>query len=94
MCCFRELESYKKSYTQQLLKQGISLAVEKDSYRYHQSDSWLFDYQRKIALLKEAFDEVITFPYDPLDNVSEFLKRIGYAQNNIEPIRLNETKYT
>jgi len=94
VCCFREVESYKKSYAKQLMKQNINLSVDKDSYRYLQADSWLFDYPRKIRILEEVFDRVIAFPYNPLDNVSAFLERIGYPENNIESIRLNVTKHT
>jgi len=96
VCCFREVASYKKSYIQQLLKQGISLSADKNSYRYLQDDSWLFDYSRKTKMLKKVFDQVITFTYNQHDSIKPFLENIGYgySENNIEPIRLNVTNYT
>ena len=54
-------------------------------------DSWLFDYERKTRLLKQVFDEVITFPYDPVDNVGAFFARIGYPVSNTRHLRLNVT---
>lgn len=92
ICCFREKESYKFSYSQQLKKQNIDFSEDKGSYRYINDDSWLFDYQRKIELLNTVFDEVITYPYNPEDNVSEFLKQIDYPTHMSESIRLNVTK--
>jgi len=94
VCCFRDVHSYRASYIKQLAKQGISLSTDKDSYRYVESDSWLFDYSRKVAILKEVFDEVVTFPYDRVDNVRAFMKQIGYFDDNIGSIRLNVTKDT
>ena len=94
VCCFREVESYRRSYAEQLRKQGISLCNDKDSYRCLNVDSWLFDYERKKRLLEQVFDEVITFPYDRFDNVKAFLRQIGYSADNSESIHLNVTKYT
>lgn len=94
VCCFREVESYKKSYIQQLKKQGLKPSETKDSYRYLKDDSWLFDYPKKIEMLNEVFDEVIAFDYNKQDNVKEFFEVIGYPANNTESMRLNETKYT
>lgn len=93
VCCFRDVDSYKKSYAQQQAKQGISPSDNVDSYRYLQHDSWLFDYPGKIKILKEVFDEVITFPFDQQDNVRPFMEKIGYPIHNAESIRLNVTKF-
>lgn len=92
ICCFREVKSYRKSYSKQLLKQGISQNEVKDSYRYLAPDSWLFDYQKKIHILEQVFDQVITFSYNEDDNVSEFLRHIGYKGNVTESIRLNTSE--
>lgn len=51
VCCFREIESYRASYVEQLRKNGIALSDDKDSYRYFGAESWLFDYARKEKLL-------------------------------------------
>jgi hypothetical protein len=47
ICCFREVESYKDSYRQQLKKQGIEHSDIEDSYRNMSDNSWLFNYPRK-----------------------------------------------
>lgn len=91
ICCFREKESYKNSYYQQLIKQGFLPSSDKDSYKYINDDSWLSDYEKKIKLLHTVFDDVITYAYDPHDNVSTFLQQIGYPTRTSEPLRLNVT---
>lgn len=92
LCCFRDVESYRKSYTEQLKKQGISLSDDKNSYRYLEADSWLFDYARKVRILEQVFDEVLTFPYDQLDNITAFLGQMGYSADNTKSVRLNMTQ--
>lgn len=94
ICCFRDKVSYKRSYTQQLIKQGIEFDEIIDSYKYVKDDSWLFDYEKKIEILHSVFDEVITYAYDPQDNVSTFLEQIGYQTHIAEPLRLNVTDLT
>ena len=91
VCCFREVESYRKSYIQQLEKQGLTPSENTDSYRYVEEDSWLFDYSRKMGILNEVFDQLITFDYNKQDNVKSFFEEIGYPVGNAESIRLNET---
>lgn len=91
ICCFRDKVSYKESYTKQLIKQNIVLTDERDSYRYVNDDSWLFDYTRKVELLTEVFDNVITYSYNSEDNVKAFLETIGYPTDIDGSIRLNVT---
>lgn len=93
VCCFREAKSYQQSHRKQLLKQGISLSDDKDSYRYLEDDSWLLDHARKKEILHQVFDEVITFPYNPINSISEFLHNIKYPEDTEKTasIRLNVT---
>jgi hypothetical protein len=93
VCCFRDINSYKKSYSQQLEKQGIAPSDDINSYRYLKHDSWLFDYSGKIKMLNEVFDQVITFSFNQQDNVKTFMEQIGYSTDNTEFIRLNVSKY-
>jgi hypothetical protein len=94
VCCFRDVQSYKKSYSQQLEKEGILPSEDFDSYRYLKNDSWLFDYSSKSKILMEVFDQVITFPFNQQDNVKAFMEEIGYPfTDKTESIRLNITKY-
>ncbi|MCG2585208.1 hypothetical protein [Massilia sp. TS11] len=89
VCCFRELASYKRSYAQHLTKLGLTPSEDTDSYRYLASDSWLFDYAGKEQLLEKVFDRVISFPYNPEDNVKSFMDQIGYPVDDTASIRLN-----
>lgn len=92
VCCFRDVRSYKLSYEKQLLKSGIAPSKDKDSYRYLEDDSWLFDYNAKIKMLNEVFDETINFNYNQQDNIGEFLDGIGYSGIYTENVRLNITQ--
>lgn len=91
VCSFREVAGYKKSYLLQLKKEGIAPSDDIDSYRYLNDDSWLFDYTGKIKMLNDVFDQVITFPFNQLDNVKTFMEHIGYPSFNSEIYRLNAT---
>ena len=92
ICCFRELESYKESYRQQLIKQKLSSVTIKDSYRYIEDDSWLFDYPKKKHLLEKAFEKSpIYLDYQQDDMVRPFLGALGYPITDAVDIRLNET---
>jgi len=93
ICCFREINSYRQSYMNQLLKQKLSFSEEKDSYKYIAEDSWLFDYERKKRLLKSIFkDNVEYLDYDVNDMVNTFISKIGYLVIDNEGIRLNISK--
>ena len=91
VCCFRDKESFRKSYAQHLSAQGISFSTQLDSYRYVEIDSWLFDYERKQVLLSSVFDECLYFQYDPANNVKAFMENIGYGGMDFEGYRLNST---
>lgn len=93
ICCFRELESYKRSYIGQLEKTGISSCNDPDSYRYTQDDSWLFDYSKKRQLLSKCFDNLIFINYTKERMVERFMKYIGYPVDsfNTDIPRLNIT---
>lgn len=93
ICCFREIESYRKSHMQTLKKQGLSLSNNKDSYRYFGADSWLFDYDRKKSILCQVFEKVICLSYNPEDMVQTFMESIGYSVSGTESIRLNVTRH-
>ena len=85
-------QSYKQSYAKQLLKQGIMPSKNKDSYRYLEDDSWLFDYPAKLKMLNNVFEETISFSYNREHNVTEFLDRIGYPSSCPIDLRLNVTE--
>jgi len=71
----------------------LALSDNKDSYRYLEDDSWLFDYDRKIQLLAQVFDEVTIMPYDPTDMVMTFMEKIGHkAVGDTASLRLNTTQ--
>lgn len=90
-CCFRDPQSYKQSYAKQLLKQGIMPSKNKDSYRYLEDDSWLFDYPAKLKMLNNVFEETISFSYNKENNVTKFLNSIGYSDISAKDVRLNVT---
>ncbi len=92
VCCFREADSFRISYIKQLEKNGFSFSQDKDSHRYVEPDSWLFDYGRKKKLLRESFDDSIFFSYDPNDMVGKFMSLLGYSAKNSENFRLNVTR--
>ncbi|RBP52956.1 hypothetical protein [Arenicella xantha] len=89
VCCFRDVESFKNSYAQHLTLQGITFSEQLDSYRYVESDSWLFDYERKRALLSIVFDHCVYFQYDSGDNLKVFMQSIGYGDIDCDGYRLN-----
>lgn len=92
ICCFREIESYKASYRQQLKKQGIQHSEIEDSYKNMNDDSWLFNYQRKKELLKNSFENTILFEYERNGMIEKFMQCIGYPINTKNIPRLNITK--
>jgi len=92
VCCFREVESYRNSYIKQLADQNIPLSKDKDSYRYVNTDSWLFDYERKKCLLRESFDNYYFYPYCSNNNVAKFMSVIGYQVSVAPKYRLNVTE--
>ena len=77
---------------EQLKKQGLGFSDDKDSYRYVDKDSWLFDYAKKKELLNQVFDKVIYFSYNPNDMVKLFMTSIGYSAEDTKSIRLNVTQ--
>ncbi|MBV7328055.1 hypothetical protein KFU94_07305 [Chloroflexi bacterium TSY] len=94
VCCFREIDSYRKSYIRQLEKHGVGFSQDKDSYRYVDRDSWLFDYEGKKKLLSKVFDNLVVFSYDPDDMVGKFMSVLGYSAENTKDFRRNVTQYT
>lgn len=92
ICCFREFESYRMSYMEQLKKHGINFSDDKDSYRYVEADSWLFDYKQKKEILGQVFDQVIFFSYSKENMIEAFMEKIGYLATDTDSIRLNVTK--
>ena len=71
VCCFREIDSYKKSFFTQL--KGNVDYTDKNSSHYFGEDSYLFDYDAKRKLLLECYDKCTFFDYDSTDNVKNFL---------------------
>jgi len=93
ICCFRERESYRQSYTRQLESLELPLSDDPRSYRYLEPDSWLFDYDRKKTLLATVFDEVIILDYDAGDMVKVFMTALGYpAEGDTASLRLNTSE--
>lgn len=91
VCCFRDKQSYLKSYKLQLDKQNFKTSQKKDSYKYVNEDTWLLDYQRKKILLSKVFDDQLYFEYNPVDNVKEFLDLLGIEARNTKSVRTNQT---
>jgi hypothetical protein len=91
VCCFREVAAFYDSWGAHMARQKEPISNDRSSYRYFKPDSWLFDYQRKIRLLEQVFDEVVTFPYDSADNTTAFLREIGYSPEETPTLRLNTT---
>lgn len=71
VCCFRDLDSYKKSFFDQL--KGHVEYKDKNSCHYFGNDSYLFDYTAKRKLLLKCFNNCTFFDYSPVDNVDNFL---------------------
>lgn len=91
ICCFREVESYKNSYRQQLKKQGIEHSEIEDSYRNTSDDSWLFNYRKKKYLLRKSFEKLIIFQYEKNGMVEKFMECIDYPINTENIPHLNVT---
>jgi hypothetical protein len=89
LCCFRDVESYKSSYIEQLAAQEIPASDDEDSYRYINDDSWLFDFDRKKQLLDQVFDRSIVFSYTREDMVKKFMDKIGYSSTYGDTVRIN-----
>lgn len=89
VCCFRDVSSFRASYIQQHRKTGLLPSDDRDSYRYLEPDSWLFDYERKKQLLRQVFASTIYFSYSKEDMVKGFMKQLGYKAYGTESIRLN-----
>ena len=93
ICCFRDRDSYRQSYTRQLESLDLPLSDDPKSYRYLEPDSWLFDYDRKRALLEAVFDEVRILDYDAVDMVKVFMEELGYPPTeDTASLRLNKTE--
>ncbi|MHB8138288.1 MAG: hypothetical protein ACYDGO_07845 [Smithellaceae bacterium] len=92
ICCFRDIASYRMSYMEQLNKNEINFSRDKDSYRYVETDSWLFDYERKKEILRQVFEKVIYFSYSKEDIIKIFMEKIGYSVTGTDSIRVNVTK--
>lgn len=71
VCCFRDLDSYKKSFFDQL--EGHVEYEDKNSCHYFCNDSYLFDYTAKRKLLLRCFNNCTFFDYSRVDNVDNFL---------------------
>lgn len=90
VCCFREVASYRKSYMNQLKKTSATFSTDKDSYRYINKDSWLFNYPRKKKILHKVFgNNVIYIPYDSENMVTTFFSCLDYSTANTDTLRLN-----
>lgn len=76
ICCFRDKASFLQSWVRQLGRMGVNPSDDIDSYRHVKQNSWLLDYDRKRRLLSESFDEVVSFEYDPEDNVTRFIELV------------------
>jgi hypothetical protein len=96
ICCFREKNSFRQSYMQQLKKQKLPFSQEENSYCYIDPSSWLFDYDRKKNTLKQVFKKNIYIDYNPEDMVGTFMKSIGYDSiaTTATAIHLNISSYT
>jgi len=92
VCCFRDKDSYSKSYKLQLQRSGIAYSDDKGSYTYVEEDSWLYDYERKEILVNSVFDEFIAISYDPTDMVKKFMNELGYKTHNTQFLRHNVSK--
>lgn len=91
--CFREVESFKRSYTKQLEKQGIPFSENRDSYKYIKDDSWLFNYKEKRKLLHSVFGSgVHVLTYDPDDMIRLFFDKLGYSILPSQVFRLNTSQ--
>ena len=78
VCCFRDLDSYKKSFFYQL--NGHVEHKDKNSCHYFGKDSYLFDYTAKRKLLLECYDKCTFFDYDSADNIKAFLTNAKLPQ--------------
>ncbi len=93
ICCFRDRESYRQSYTRQLESLELPLSDDPSSYRYLKPDSWLFDYDRKKELLAAVFEIVCILDYDAGDMVKVFMAAVGYpAEGETASLRLNTSE--
>jgi len=93
ICCFREISSFKKSYIKQLYKSGFQPSEDSDSFCYVESDSWLFDYERKKKLLDAVFlNNMVAFDYVNSGMVELFLQKAGFPELELEELRLNQSE--
>jgi hypothetical protein len=92
VCCFRDVPSFRASYIEQHRKTGLLPSDDRDSCRYLEPDSWLFDYERKKQLLGQIFTDTIYFPYSKEDMIKKFMGQLGYEVSGTDSVRLNVTK--
>jgi hypothetical protein len=79
----------------QLAALELSLSDDPDSYRYLEADSWLFDYDRKQALLEAVFDEVHILDYNAGDMVRVFMEDLGYPPaEDTATLRMNQSDHS
>lgn len=92
VCCFRDVTSFREAYIKQLQSLELELSDDPKSYRYLEPDSWIFDYERKKALLNAVFEEVLILDYDPDDMVRTFMGSLGFTiVGDTSTLRLNVT---
>ncbi len=90
VCCFREIDSYKKSFFTQL--GGDVNYIDKNSCHYFGEDSYLFNYDAKRKLLSECYDKCTFFDYNSTDNVKNFLTNTKLPEcGKTNNFRYNET---
>ena len=92
MCCFRDVSSFTKSYTNQLYNSGFQPSEDSDSFCYVKPDSWLFDFERKKMLLNHVFyNKTVVFEYKSSGMVKLFLQKAGFPELELEELRLNQS---
>lgn len=94
VCCFREVNAFKKSYTNQLYKSGFQTSKDNDSFCYVEPDSWLFDYIRKQQILSQVFNnQTEFFDYTNTGMVELFLTKAGFPNLKLEELQLNKSHF-
>ncbi|MFG1428229.1 hypothetical protein [Roseixanthobacter glucoisosaccharinicivorans] len=86
IACLREKAAYRASYRAQLerVRDLWGGAIQREEYNYTEDDSWLWDYDARLAPFREGFgsDSVTVLDYDALTAahgsiVPGFLEAIG-----------------
>ncbi|MBI1418705.1 MAG: hypothetical protein GC146_15930 [Limimaricola sp.] len=73
----REKEAWLASYTNHMVKSGVTPATDPASAYYLRGDNWLTDFDGLVATWRAGCDSLVTLHYDPEDMVGNLAGAMG-----------------